>query len=83
MKRMLIGFTVVVMALAVQAQMGDKMGGGVEKAIAGLEKQWADAGKMSNADGVAPLSSRQLHQSVSDGTVANKTQRWLCPKGSE
>jgi ketosteroid isomerase-like protein len=83
MKRMLMGFTVVVMALAVQAQMGDKMGGGVEKAIAGLEQQWADAGKMSNADGVAPLLADNFTNLMSDGTVANKTQTLAMTKGSK
>ena len=44
MKKVLMGFTVVLMALAVQAQMG----GSVEKTIAGLEQQWAASSKASS-----------------------------------
>jgi ketosteroid isomerase-like protein len=79
MKRMLMCFTVVLMALAVQAQMG----GGVEKAIAGMEQQWAAAGKMSNPDGVAPLLADNFTNLNSDGTVLNKTQTLAMTKGSK
>ena len=79
MKRMLMCFTVVLMALAVQAQMG----GGVEKAIAGLEQQWTAAGKMSNADAVAPLLADNFTNLNSDGTVLNKTQTLAMTKGSK
>ena len=71
MKRMLMGFTVILMALAVQAQMG-----GVEKAIAGMEQQWAAAGKMSNADAIAPLLADNFTNLNSDGTMMNKPRRW-------
>jgi ketosteroid isomerase-like protein len=83
MKRMLMCFTVVLMALAVQAQMGDKMGGGVEKAIAGLEQQWTAAGKMSNADGVAPLLADNFINMNSDGTMLDKAKTLAQIKGSK
>ncbi len=83
MKRVLMCFTVVLMALAVQAQMGDKMGGGVEKAIAGMEHQWAAAGKMSNADAVAPLLADKFFNLNSDGTTQNKTQYLAMIKGAK
>ena len=83
MKRMLTCFTVVLMAMAVQAQMGDKMGGGVEKAIAGLEQQWTAAGKMSNPDGVAPLLADNFTNLMSDGTMLNKAQTLAVTKGSK
>ena len=80
MKRMLMGFTMVLMALAVQAQMG---AGGVEKAIAGLEQQWTAAGKMSNPDGVAPLLADNFINMNSDGTMRNKAQTLAMVKGSK
>ncbi len=79
MKRMLMGFTVILMALAVQAQMG----GGVEKAIAGMEQQWAAAGKMSNADAIAPLLADNFTNLNSDGTMMNKTQTLAMTKGAK
>jgi ketosteroid isomerase-like protein len=79
MKKMLMGFTVVLMALAVQAQMG----GGVEKAVAGLEQQWVTAGKMSNPDGVAPLLAENFLSLNSDGTTQNKTQYLAMIKGAK
>ena len=83
MKRVLVCFTIVLMALAGQAQMGDKMGGGVEKAVAGLEHQWTAAGKMSNADGVAPLLADNFTNLNSDGTMMNKAQTLAMVKGSK
>jgi ketosteroid isomerase-like protein len=78
MKRMLMGFTVILMALAAQAQMG-----GVEKAIAGMEQQWAAAGKMSNADAIAPLLADNFTNLNSDGTMMNKTQTLAMVKGAK
>jgi len=72
MKRLLMCFTFVLLALAVQAQMGDM--GGVDKAIAGLEQQWTMAGKMSNADGVAPLLADNFVSMDSDGSMRSKSQ---------
>ena len=83
MKRMLMCFTLVLAALAVQAQMGDKMGGGVEKAVANLEQQWTAAGKMSNPDAVAPFLADNFTNLNSDGTVMNKTQTLAMVKGSK
>jgi ketosteroid isomerase-like protein len=74
MKRILMCFTLVLTAIAIQAQMSDKMGGGVEKAIAGMEQQWTVAGKMSNPDGVAPLLADNFTNLMSDGTMTNKAQ---------
>ncbi len=69
MKKMLVCLAVVLMALGAQAQMG-----GVDKAVANLEQQWAAAGKMSNADGVAPLLADNFVNLNSDGTMANKSK---------
>jgi ketosteroid isomerase-like protein len=79
MKRMLMCFTVVLMALAVQAQMG----GGVEKAIAGMEQQWTAAGKMSNADGVAPLLADNFINMNSDGAMLDKIKSLAQIKASK
>jgi ketosteroid isomerase-like protein len=80
---MLMGFTLVLMAMAVQAQMSDKMGGGVEKAIVGLEQQWTVAGKASNADGVAPLLAENFINMNSDGSMRNKAETLAMTKGSK
>ena len=48
--------------------------GGVDKAVANLEQQWATAGKMSNADGVAPLLADNFVNLNSDGTMADKSK---------
>ena len=79
MKRTLMCFTWVCMALAAQAQMS----GGVEKAIAGMEQQWTAAGKMSNAGGVAPLLADNITNLMSDGTTVDKAQTLAMTKGSK
>ena len=79
MKRVLMCVVVVLMALAVQAQMG----GGVEKAVAGLEQQWTAAGKASNADGVAPLLADNFTSLNSDGTMLNRSQSLEMTKKSK
>ena len=78
MKKMLMCFTVVLAALAVQAQTG-----GVEKAITGLEQQWAAAGKASNADAVAPLLADNFTNMGSDGAMTNRAQTLAMTKGSK
>jgi len=79
MKRTMMCAAVILMALAVQAQMG----GGVEKAIAGLEQQWTAAGKASNADAVAPLLADNFVTMYSDGTMLNKSQALEMTKKSK
>jgi ketosteroid isomerase-like protein len=83
MKKMLMCFTLVLMAMTVRAQMSDKMGGGVEKAIAGLEQQWTAAGKMSNPDGVAPLLADNFISLEADGTMHNKAESLARTKASK
>ncbi len=69
MKRMLVCFVVALMAVAVQAQTGE-----VEKAIAGMEHQWATAGKASNADAIAPMLAENFVGLNSDGTTADRAK---------
>jgi ketosteroid isomerase-like protein len=69
MKKVLLGFIVVLMAVAAQAQMG-----GVEKAIAGLEQQWVAASKAGNADGVAALLADNFVNLNSDATTPSRAQ---------
>jgi uncharacterized protein (TIGR02246 family) len=57
---------------AVQAQ--DKMTGGTEKAIAGLEQKWADASKANNADMVAPLLAEKILNTNADGKTLSKAE---------
>jgi ketosteroid isomerase-like protein len=59
--------------VAAQAQ-DKKMGGGTEQAIAGLEQQWADAGKASNPDPIAPLLADNFVNTDRDGTVNGKAE---------
>jgi ketosteroid isomerase-like protein len=82
MKRMLVCFTLVLMALAVQAQMG-KNTGSVETSIASMEHQWVAAAKASNPDGVAPLLADGFIGLNSDGTAQNKSQALAMIKGSK
>ena len=83
MKRMLMCFIVVMMALAVQAQMSKNMGSSVEKSIAAMEQQWVAAVKASNPDGVAPLISDGFISMDSDGVTHNKVQYLASFKGSK
>ncbi len=46
----------------------------VEKTVAGLEQKWTDAGKVSNADAIAPLLADRYVNTDADGTVINKAQ---------
>jgi len=83
MKKMLLCFTLLLMAMAVQAQISGSTGGDVENAIAKLEQQWVAAGKMSDADAVAPLLADNFTNLNSDGTVLNKAKTLAQIKGSK
>ncbi len=83
MKRTVLCFVVVLMALAVQAQMSDTTEGGVEKAIAKMEQQWASGAKMGNPEAVAPLLAEGFIDLNSDGTTQNKSQALAMIKGSK
>jgi len=76
-------FTLVLMALAVQAQMSDNMGGGVEKAVANLEQQWVAGARMGNPDSVAPLLADNFTNLNSDGTMQTKAQTLATVKGGK
>ncbi len=79
MKKILVCLAVVFVSLAVQAQMG----GGVEKAVANLEQQWASGAKMSNPDAVAPLLADNFTNLNSDGTMTTKAQTLATMKGNK
>jgi ketosteroid isomerase-like protein len=83
MKRTLLCFVLVLMAVAVQAQMSKSMSGGAEQAIAKMEQQWASASKMSNPDAVAPLLADGFIDLNSDGTTQDKAQALAMIKGSK
>jgi len=72
MKRMLVVCTLVLMAVASQAQMSKS--GGAESAIAGMEQQWAAASKANNADSIAPLLADNFINMDSDGTMHDKSE---------
>ena len=75
MKKMLLTCVIVLAALAVYAQMGEKMSGdGVEKAIAKMEQEWTAAGKVSNAEAVAPMLAEKYTNLLSDGQLVDRAK---------
>lgn len=75
MRKTLLLFVIVVMALSVQAQMEkNAAGGGVAQAITQMEQQWAASGKASDSSKIAPLLADNFVNMNSDGTYMNKTQ---------
>jgi ketosteroid isomerase-like protein len=83
MKRMLMCFTLVLMALGVQAQMSAKMGSGVETAVANMEQQWVAGSKAANPDAVAPLLAYNFINLNSDGSSQDKAQTLAAIKGGK
>lgn len=81
---MLMCCALVLTTLAVQAQKTDEMsGGGVETAIANMEQQWTEAGKMGNSEALAPLLADNFVGLNSDGTMRNKSQVLASTKKSK
>ena len=74
MKIMLVSFAIALTVLAVQAQTGEKMNGGVEKAIANMEQQWTDASKTSDAEAVSPMVAEKFVNLDSDGRMKDKSK---------
>ena len=72
MKKMLVLFAVIGMALSLQAQMG--MGGGVSQAITDMEQQWAANSLKGNIDALTPLLADNYVELDSDGMMYSKTQ---------
>ena len=69
MKKVLMCFVIALMAIAAQAQTG-----GVEKAVAGMEQQWATASKASNPDPIAPMLAKNFVGLNSDGTTGDRSK---------
>jgi ketosteroid isomerase-like protein len=74
MKKTLLFVVVLLAARAIQAQTGNKMSGGVEKAIEKMEQQWTEAGKASNAEAVSPMLADKYTNLLSDGTLVDKAK---------
>jgi len=75
MKKMLVLFGVLILALPLAAQMGDNMkGGGVAQAITQMEQQWASNSKMGNMDAVAANLADSFVELDSDGSLYTKAQ---------
>ena len=83
MKRIAVLCTVALLSLMVSAQAQDKMGGGTEKAVAGLEQKWIDASKAGNPDMLAPLLAEKFVNTDSDGKVIGKTETLAHLKASK
>ena len=76
MKKMLVLFGVLMLALPLVAQMGDNMkaGGGVAQAITQMEQQWASNSKAGNVDAVAANLADNFVELDSDGSLYTKMQ---------
>src|SRR6266849_4407141 len=82
MKRTLVWCVVALLSLMVAAQAQDKMGGGTEQAIVALEQKWADAGKASNPDAIAPLLADKFVNTDSSGKVTGKVETLASSKAA-
>ncbi len=74
MKRNFVWSVVALLSLMVAAQAADEMGGGTEKAVAGLEQKWIDAAKASNPEMLAPLLADKFINTNADGKVTDKKE---------
>lgn len=76
MKKMLVLFGVLILAVPLVAQMGDNMkaGGGVAQSITQMEQAWASNSKSGNADAVAANLADSFVELDSDGSLNTKTQ---------
>lgn len=76
MKKMLVLFGVLMLALPLAAQMGDNMkgGGGVAQAITQMEQAWASNSKAGNVDAIAANLADSFVELDSDGSLYTKTQ---------
>jgi ketosteroid isomerase-like protein len=75
MKKMLVLFGVLAIALTLTAQMSDNMkGGGVSQAITQMEQQWASNAKAGNVDAVAANLADNFVELDSDGSLHTKSQ---------
>jgi ketosteroid isomerase-like protein len=84
MKRSLVWCVVVaLLSLMVAAQGQDKMGGGTEQAVAGLEQKWADAAKTNNTDMLAPLLADKFINTDSSGKVTGKAETLASVKAAK
>jgi len=69
MKKVVVCLAMALMAMAVQAQTG-----GIDKAIAGMEQQWATASKASNPDAIGPMLAKDFVGLNSDATTADRSK---------
>jgi ketosteroid isomerase-like protein len=75
MKKTLMWCFICLLSLASVTWSQEKpTGGGTEKAVAALEKQWLKAQKASNPDLLAPLLAEKFVSTDSDGKVMDKAE---------
>jgi uncharacterized protein (TIGR02246 family) len=60
--------------LAGGAWSQDKMSGGVEKAVAGLEQQWLQSQKTNNPEALTTLLADKFIETSGEGKVQNKAE---------
>jgi hypothetical protein len=82
MKSILMCFTVVLTALAVQAQISNNMSAG-KKSPANLDQPWTAAGKIANSHQLAPLLTDSSVRVDSVGTMHYRWQAALPMEGSK
>lgn len=83
MKKAMVWCVVALLALLVGAQAQDKMSGGTEQAVAGLEQKWIDASKASNPDMLAPLLADKFIATDASGKVTGKAETLAFVKGAK
>jgi len=84
MKKVLVLFGVLLLALPLAAQKGDNMsGGGVAQAVTQMEQQWASNSKMGNVDAVAANLADSFVELDSDGSLYTKAQAVDRMKGAK
>jgi uncharacterized protein (TIGR02246 family) len=82
-KRTLLSCVMASLALMVAAQAQDKMGGGTEQAVAGLEQKWIDAAKASDPSMLSPLLAEKFINTDSDGKVSGKSETLAAIKAAK
>ena len=83
MKRTFVWCVVALLSLMVVAQAQDKMSGGTEQAVAGLEQKWIDASKASNPDMLALLLADKFVNTDSEGKVSSKVETLAMVKAAK
>ncbi len=83
MNKTSIGCLLGVALLACAAWGQDKMSGGTEKAVAGLEQEWLQSQKTNNPEVLTKLLADKFIETFGDGKVANKAEAIAMAKATK